>query len=40
MENLWSKVVDSLKGRITPQNFDIWIKPIHFLSMDGENVEL
>ena len=40
MENLWSKVTDSLRERITPQNFDIWIKPIQFLSMDGENVEL
>jgi len=40
MQNLWSKVVDSLKERIPPQNFDIWIKPIQFLSADGENVEL
>ena len=40
MENLWSKAIDSLKERITPQNFDIWIKPIQFISMDGENVEL
>jgi len=40
MENLWSKVIASLKERITPQNFDIWIKPIHFLSSDGENVDL
>jgi chromosomal replication initiator protein len=40
MEDLWSKVIDSLKERIGQQNFDIWIKPIHFLSMEGENVEL
>jgi chromosomal replication initiator protein len=40
MENLWSKVTDSLKERIGQQNFDIWIKPIRFLSADGERVEL
>jgi len=40
MEDLWSKVIDSLKERIGQQNFDIWIKPIHFLSLEGENVEL
>ncbi len=40
MEEIWSKVIDSLKERIGQQNFDIWIKPIHFISMDGEFVEL
>ena len=40
MEDLWSKVIDSLKDRVGQQNFDIWIKPIHFISMEGENVEL
>jgi chromosomal replication initiator protein len=40
MEDLWSKVTDSLKERIGPHNFDIWIKPIHFISMDGEKVEM
>jgi len=40
MEDLWSKVIDSLKERVGQQNFDIWIKPIHFLSTDGERVEL
>jgi len=40
MEEIWSKVIDSLKERVGQQNFDIWIKPIHFISMDGEIVEL
>lgn len=40
MEDLWSKVTDSLRERIGPQNFDIWIKPIQLLSMDGEKVEM
>jgi chromosomal replication initiator protein len=40
MEDLWSKVIDSLKERVGQQNFDIWIKPIHFISIEGESVEL
>ena len=40
MEELWSKVTDSLKERVGQQNFDIWIKPIHFISINGEIVEL
>jgi chromosomal replication initiator protein len=40
MEDLWLKVSDSLRERIGQQNFDIWIKPIHFISVEGENVEL
>jgi chromosomal replication initiator protein len=40
MEDIWSKVTDSLKERVGQQNFDIWIKPIHFVSINGEIVEL
>src|SRR5512139_764658 len=40
MENLWTKVTDSLKERVGQQNFDIWIKPISFVSMQGDSVEL
>ncbi len=40
MEDIWSNVSDSLKDRVGQQNFDIWIKPIHFVSIDGEKVEL
>ncbi len=40
MNDLWSKVSDTLKERIGPQNFDIWIKPIQLLSIDGEKIEL
>lgn len=40
MEGLWSKVIDSLKERVGQQNFDIWIKPLHIISMDGDNVEI
>jgi chromosomal replication initiator protein len=40
MDDLWSNVIDSLKERVGQQNFDIWIKPIHFVAADGEKVEL
>ncbi|MGB9627017.1 MAG: chromosomal replication initiator protein DnaA [Thermodesulfobacteriota bacterium] len=40
MQELWSKAVDSLKERVGQQNFEIWIKPIHFVSIQGEVVEL
>jgi chromosomal replication initiator protein len=40
MEDLWPNVIDALKERVGQQNFDIWIKPIHFISQDGEKVEL
>jgi len=40
MEDLWPKAIDSLRERVGQQNFDIWIKPIHFISMEGEKVEL
>jgi chromosomal replication initiator protein len=37
-ENIWLKAIDSLRERVGQQNFDIWIKPISFLSIEGENV--
>ncbi len=40
MEDLWLKVTDALKERVGQQNFDIWIKPIQFISGEGEKVEL
>ena len=40
MENIWSKAIDSLKERVGQQNFDIWIKPIQFVSVEEESVKL
>ena len=40
MENIWSKVIDSLKEKVGQQNFDIWIKPIQFISIDGRTSEV
>jgi chromosomal replication initiator protein len=40
MEDLWPKVADALREKVGQQNFDIWIKPIHYISGEGEKVEL
>lgn len=40
MEEVWSKVTDSLKEKVGQQNFDIWIKPIHFIAVEGDDLRL
>ena len=40
MEDLWSEALDSLREKVGQQNFDIWIKPVRLISIDGEKVEL
>lgn len=40
MENFWPKAIDSLRERVGQQNFDIWIKPIQFVSFEEERVRL
>ena len=40
MEDLWAKVTEALKERVGQLNFDIWIKPIQFISAEGGKVEL
>ncbi|MCX8117808.1 MAG: chromosomal replication initiator protein DnaA [Desulfobacterota bacterium] len=39
-DDLWSKVSALLRERIGQQNFDIWIKPVHLRSLEGEKVEV
>jgi chromosomal replication initiator protein len=39
-ETIWIKAIDSLRERVGQQNIEIWIKPISFLSMDEEKVQL
>ncbi len=40
MEEIWSKVIDSLKDRVGLQNFEIWIKPIQFISLSEDKIEI
>jgi len=40
MEEIWSEVIDSIKDRVGPQNFEIWIKPINFVSIEEDKIEI
>src|SRR5215510_12900375 len=37
---LWDEAVDRLRSRVTPQNFDMWLRPIELLSFDGATLRL
>ncbi len=37
---LWNEAVDRLKSRVTPQNFDMWLRPIELTSWDGGTLRL
>jgi chromosomal replication initiator protein len=37
MQQIWSAALERLSGRLSPQNFDMWLRPIEFVgSNDGE----
>src|SRR5580698_1316840 len=37
---LWDEAVDRLKSRVSPQNFDMWLRPIELTSWDGATLRL
>jgi chromosomal replication initiator protein len=37
---LWDEAVDRLKSRVSPQNFDMWLRPIELTSWDGSTLRL
>jgi chromosomal replication initiator protein len=37
---LWTEAVDRLRSRTTPQNFDMWLRPIELRSFDGVTLRL
>jgi chromosomal replication initiator protein len=37
---LWDEAVDRLRSRVSPQNFDMWLRPIELTSWDGDTVRL
>jgi chromosomal replication initiator protein len=37
---LWDEAVGRLRSRVTPQNFDMWLRPIELLSFDGAILRL
>src|SRR5437016_3092352 len=36
----WNEAVGRLKSRVTPQNFDMWLRPIELMSWDGSTLRL
>src|SRR5215510_14353747 len=37
---LWDEAVDRLRSRVSPQNYDMWLRPIELLSFDGATLRL
>ncbi|HET9621180.1 MAG TPA: chromosomal replication initiator protein DnaA [Kofleriaceae bacterium] len=37
---LWDEAVGRLRARVSPQNFDMWLRPIELLSFDGAILKL
>ena len=33
MDALWSEALGRLAGRLSPQNYDMWLRPIEYVSM-------
>lgn len=36
----WDEAVDRLRSRLTPQNYDMWLRPIEVTSWDGSLLRL
>ena len=37
---LWDEAVDRLRSRVSPQNYDMWLRPIELMSFDGALLKL
>jgi len=37
---LWQEAVERLRSRVTPQNYDMWLRPIEISSWEGETLRL
>jgi chromosomal replication initiator protein len=37
---LWDEAVGRLRSRVSPQNYDMWLRPIELLSYDGATLKL
>ncbi len=37
---LWEAALHRLSGRVSPQNFDMWLRPIEYLGIDGSVLRL
>jgi len=39
-EPIWNEAVDRLRARVSPQNYDMWLRPIELMSFDGSTLRL
>ena len=37
---VWDEAVGRLRSRVSPQNYDMWLRPIELLSFDGATLRL
>ena len=37
---LWEEAVERMRSRVSPQNYDMWLRPIELLSFDGSLLRL
>ena len=37
---LWEGALHRLSTRVSPQNFDMWLRPIEYVSLDGSVLRL
>src|SRR5689334_24128445 len=37
---LWEEAVSRLRSRVSPQNYDMWLRPIELQSFDGATLRL
>ncbi len=40
MHNIWQETLDKLEKEVSPQNFTTWIKPLHFVDINNDQVTL
>jgi chromosomal replication initiator protein len=40
MEQLWEQALGSLKGNLSPENFDTWLRPIQFGGIESDSIVL
>src|SRR5690606_32884134 len=38
--DLWSTALRRLSGKIAQQNFDMWLRPIHYCGLEGQTIRL
>ncbi len=40
MEQLWQRALNRLKNRLSEENFETWLAPVHFGGLDGDSMVL